>query len=303
MVKSAEKKLPFVSVIIPVYNDAKRLSLCLNALNNQTYPKSRYEIVVVDDGSTVRVHGFLLQGFRGLNRFRIIRQENKGPDAARNIGILNSKGKILAFTDSDCTPDSNWIWEGVKALLGAENAGLVGGKVLMFSDNKKIKTVEFYDLYLYLDQIINMRYHHFAATANMLAFRKLFDDIGLFNQDLYMAGDIDWGQRVHKKGYNLFYAERAVVKHPATDSLTRLMAKERRISIGTYLLDKKKDNIKSLYQFFILATRKLLGSFNLRTTRKIRSSSLKLNLIFLKLLMAFIFCYSYYKMIMRENKK
>ncbi|MBF0233903.1 MAG: glycosyltransferase family 2 protein [Desulfamplus sp.] len=45
-------KIPFISVIVPTYNDSLRLSYCLNALRSQTYPKSRYEIIVVDNNST-----------------------------------------------------------------------------------------------------------------------------------------------------------------------------------------------------------------------------------------------------------
>jgi glycosyltransferase involved in cell wall biosynthesis len=87
---------PFVSVIIPTYNRAYLVGRAIESVIDQTY--KNLEIIVVDDGSTddtqsrLRAYG---------DRIRVLTQENRGPSAARNHGIALSRGKIVAFLDSD----------------------------------------------------------------------------------------------------------------------------------------------------------------------------------------------------------
>ena len=88
---------PTVSVIIPLYNKGKYISRALESVFNQTY--TDYEVIVVDDGSTD-------DGCEVVRRFsdkrlRLIQQTNKGPGAARNTGLRESCGKLLAFLDAD----------------------------------------------------------------------------------------------------------------------------------------------------------------------------------------------------------
>src|SRR5690554_6136694 len=98
--QSTEHKLPFVSVIIPTYHDWERLRLCLDSLNRQTYPKERYEIIVVNnDPEDVVPANFVVP-----NNFTILEESKPGSYAARNRAIQAAKGEIYAFTDSDCQP-------------------------------------------------------------------------------------------------------------------------------------------------------------------------------------------------------
>src|SRR3972149_2192306 len=87
-----------VSVIIPFYNDSENLLNCLEAINRQTLDSSRLEIIVVDNGSSQDIES-VVKIFPAVN---ILYEPKEGSYAARNKGILNSKGDILAFTDSDC---------------------------------------------------------------------------------------------------------------------------------------------------------------------------------------------------------
>lgn len=86
-----------VSVVIPSYNREKTIEACLLSVLNQSYPP--FEIIVVDDGSTDNT----IQKIEGFNdsRIRILRQQHKGAQAARNCGIKAAKGDYIAFLDSD----------------------------------------------------------------------------------------------------------------------------------------------------------------------------------------------------------
>ncbi|MCM8787657.1 MAG: glycosyltransferase [Candidatus Omnitrophica bacterium] len=230
---------PFVSVIIPVFNDAKRLKLCLDALLRQTYPKNRYEVIVVDNGSTDNIREVI------SNFPSVIFTSEKYPTsyAARNKGISIAKGEILAFTDSDCIPYSNWIENGVKALFSVPNCGLAGGRIRLFPKNfNKITAIEFFEMTNILNQKNFIRVK-FAATANVFIFKHIIDTIGNFDISFKSGGDVDLGRRIFKAGYNQIYADGAIVLHPTRGSLKRLLLMQQRIAGGLYNLQFKYDKI------------------------------------------------------------
>ena len=103
----AQDNLPFVSVIVPVYNGAGTIDQTIESLLKQTYPHPRYEILVVNNASTDNtkdiVESFLL-GSGG--RVRCVYEEKKGISYARNSGIEQAQGEIIAFTDDDCVVDN-----------------------------------------------------------------------------------------------------------------------------------------------------------------------------------------------------
>ena len=124
-----QKGLPLFSIIVPTYNRPDNLSLCLNAISNLQYPKDRFEVIVVDDGSPMSLESITAR-FRDSIYINLIWQANSGPATARNTGAENAKGKYLAFTDDDCTPASDWLL--VLAKHFAETPShLIGGRVII----------------------------------------------------------------------------------------------------------------------------------------------------------------------------
>ena len=112
--ESQAKLRSLVSVIIPVYNDAERLKLCLDALARQTYPGDRYEVIVVDNGSQQDPELVTSR----YEQVTLAHEACRGSYAARNTGLALARGDVLAFTNSDCIPAADWIEHGV-ARLGA----------------------------------------------------------------------------------------------------------------------------------------------------------------------------------------
>jgi glycosyltransferase involved in cell wall biosynthesis len=239
-----ENKLNFVSVIIPVYNDSDRLSICLAALENQTYTKDRYEVIVVNNNSTEDIQSVVEK----FTFARIAHEFQQGSYAARNKGISLAQGQILAFTDSDCIPSPNWIEKGVEVLEKTENCGMVAGKIELFFQNQDKPTViELYDSMSFLRQKLFIEELKFGATANLFTFKTCFDKVGLFDANLKSSGDREWGQRLFKAGYNQAYAENACVAHPARNNIKEIRKKAIRIVEGLYTLDNKKK--KTLLSF------------------------------------------------------
>jgi glycosyltransferase involved in cell wall biosynthesis len=231
---------PFVSVVIPVYNDAARLKICLKALANQTYPQSLYEIVVIDNGSdeVEQVEAVVAQYSNA-----IATQELKpGSYAARNHGLTLTKGEVIAFTDADCVPAADWLEKGVHHLLTTPNCGQVVGKVEIFFENPDRPTpVELYESVTAFPQERLLQQFRGGATANVFTWRKVIEQVGNFNDRLKSNGDLEWGKRVFLAGYQQVYAADVQVGHPARRSLAQLHKRTVRLAGGLYDLSIRQD--------------------------------------------------------------
>jgi len=223
----------FVSVIIPVYNDPERIRKALDAIVAQTYPREFYEIIVADNGSNDDTSWVIEQytrKYRGRVRF-VLESKIQSSYAARNKAIAEAKGHILAFTDSDCIPEPNWIEAGICALKN-KRASCGGGHITFFYKAKQPNLYEFYDSSRKLNQQSFVESAGFAATANFFAEKRLFEQYGLFRNGLISGGDYEFGRRLTKGGEKLIYVPNAVVKHPARSTFREIYKKSKRVAIG-----------------------------------------------------------------------
>ena len=142
--------IPKVSVIIATYNSAPYLPDAIASVLNQTFQD--FEVILIDDGSTDET-GHVVEPF--LSRVRLITQTNKGPAAARNLGIWLANGDYLVFLDADD---------------------------LLLPDKLKVQ-VEYLDQYPQINVVYSNGYYSSVAT-NGLRNKKLFSDIGYLRKDL-----------------------------------------------------------------------------------------------------------------------
>ncbi|WGV27604.1 glycosyltransferase [Halotia branconii] len=270
---------PFVSVIIPVFNDTKRLKSCLLALDRQTYLKEFYEVIVIDNASNEAI-GDVVNEF---GQVKATYESVPGSYKARNKGISLAKGEILAFTDSDCIPDPDWIEKGVKHLLSTSNCGLVAGKIDLFFQNPDRPTsVEIYEsICLNFPQKEKLEELHYGMTANIFTFRCVFDNVGYFDSTLKSGGDRQWGQRVFAAGYEQVYADDVCVKHPARHSFLQLRKRIARLTGGKF--DRMMSENPSLIDIAIdiLETFKppFRSLYHAWTNQELKSTQQKLQLI------------------------
>lgn len=232
-------KFPLVSVIVPVLNASSHIDDCIMSLIDQDFPRTQYEIIIVDNGSKDDTLN-ILKRYKG--HIEIFSESKKGSYAARNNGIAGSKGKIIAFTDADCIADKNWIKELCKAFISEDIGCVVGnvkaypGKSLIeiFSKNKGI-----------LSQKVGLesKFLPYGQTANM-AFRKdVFETIGEFDNSLISGGDADISWRMQiETGYKLVYCQNSIVEHRHRTSLKGLFKQQFRYGFGRISLYKKYDD-------------------------------------------------------------
>ena len=228
---------PLVSVIIPVYNDIRGLATCLRALHTQTYPRERFEVIVVDNGSS---HD-LTQIVYKFPEVRLEREEEPSSYAARNKGLSIARGDVIAFTDADCVPRPEWIENGVASLLGVDNCGLVGGAVEFGYGSPDRKSIyEIYDARFYFNQMDYITRGRFACTANAFTYASVVRQVGSFDATMKSFGDREWGNRISAAGYRLAFARDSVVLHPARRTLRALLEKRLRLAGGHHDFARRK---------------------------------------------------------------
>ena len=227
------------SIIIPVYNDAQSINVCLEALLHQTYSKNNFEVIVADNGSNDDTQNTIKWYCRNYRQFirMVIEDEIQSSYAARNKGIQVAKGKILAFTDSDCVPEPQWIEAGLRALK-RENATCGAGHISFFFESDQPNVCEYFDSKRKLNQKAYVHSAGFGATANFFSERRLFETYGLFRNDLISGGDYEFGRRLTQKNERLIYITDAIVKHPARSTFSQIRKKTKRVAIGQKKLEE-----------------------------------------------------------------
>ena len=187
-----------ISVVIPTYNRCDSLKRCLLSLEKQVFKD--FEVLVVDDGSVDDTKNI----FDSVKdkRFRYIFQENKGQSAARNQGVRNAKGNIIAFTDDDCKADPNWLMVVNKIIRG--NIKCVKGRTEVLNVTNFTKELR---KYIYIDNPTS------AATNNIAYDKESIISVGLFDENMRLHEDLDLSWRFRLAGGKRSYSPDMVIFH------------------------------------------------------------------------------------------
>jgi len=231
---------PTISVVIPVYNGEDVLPRCLDACANQEGLEEDYEIVVVDNGSTDATIGILKEYSNRYDNVRYLKESKRSSYAARNRALKETESRYLVFTDADTIPSRRWLASYMKCVEDGSAKGsgvkLIGGAVDVTADDGNACAV--YDKLNYLNQEMFVKEKGFAATANLLVDRSVFDEVGEFDPDLISGGDLEFGLRATER-FEMAYCPEAVVEHPARNSLGQILRKNFRIGIGFAQVHRK----------------------------------------------------------------
>lgn len=197
----------FVSVIIPVYNDPSGLVDTLTSLSNQNLDKSRYEIIVANDGGAESISAVC----REFTVKEVKINPNRGSYFARNRAIEKSRGEFIACIDADITVSPDWLENGLRALSFAD---YIGGPVHI--DKEKITEPAHYSEYrtaFPFKEYLNKK--NFSGAGNLFVRRSVFEEIGGFDERLQSGGDKEFGKRVYETGnFRQFYEDGIAAIHP-----------------------------------------------------------------------------------------
>jgi mycofactocin glycosyltransferase len=237
---------PSISVIIPCKDRETELDSCLRSLEALEYPRERFEVIVVDDGSEDAS-----AEVAGRHGWRVIRNErNRGQSFSRNLAASRASGEILAFVDSDCFVHPDWLSLLVPYFVWPRVAA-VGGYVAGHGSAGRV------DRYEAAMSSLNMGEHlviagddegmFYVPTCNLLVRRECYMAVGGIREDLRVGEDVDLCWRIRKAGGLLLYSPTGVVEHRHRARLSAMV--RRRAQYGTseaLLHDLHRDKCKRL---------------------------------------------------------
>ncbi len=191
---------PKISVIIPTYNREKYILETLASVFAQSY--SDYEIIVVDDGSTDGSKKLLTPIIKEKG-LRLLEQENAGVSAARNRGVASAKGELIAFLDSDDIFHPEKLAKQIALLEANPQLGFVHSNFRKFNDSGQ--ELGFRDMSRFQGNVypqILQEWSALMALPTLLMPKKVFEEVGGFDEEIHWGEDIDLYFRV-AKNYDL----------------------------------------------------------------------------------------------------
>jgi glycosyltransferase involved in cell wall biosynthesis len=220
----------FVSVVIPTYNRRPILEKCLLALERQqACPEiDRYEVVVVDDGSTDGTPDWLRGEAVRFPHVRLIEQSHGGPAEGRNRGVDHAHGDVIVFIDSDLVVTDSFLSCHASSLVRSWEAR---GDRLCFTYGAVINTANFEQPTAERHKLRDLSWAYFA-TGNVAIAKEVLQRVGLFDTGFRLYGweDLELGERLRRTGVQLIKCPAAVGYHwhPALtlDQIPRLIEVE-----------------------------------------------------------------------------
>ncbi len=196
-----DQELPFVSVVLPVFNEERYLEECLKTLRKISYPEDKYEIIIVDNGSTDSSFEIAR---RYADQALLLPDVNVG--AVRNFGVKHAKGDVLVFLDSDCLVPGDWLRQGVK-LLFAEEKHVYGGNL-----NLREKPYWIEKFWLLENSNDNVPQHSLLGSCIFIQ-KQAFFDAGGFDENVTSGEDSALSNTLVKLGYTVTINRRLGVVH------------------------------------------------------------------------------------------
>ena len=232
---------PFVSVVVPAYNERDHIADCIEALLVQDYPKDRLEIIIVDNNSTDGMDEVIKRYPVTL----LYERDMQTPAATRNTGIRQAYGEIVALIDGDCKPRADWVRRIAEPFSDPNVVG-AAGHVQLVGRQTALET--FQTMTMAIGQSCRNGLWY-VITGNCAYRRDVVMRAGLFQANLYTAEDIELGLRLQLQNYGAIVGvEDAVVEHPCQSDMRGLCNQSRRYGYSEVLLDTMYRNEPRYYK-------------------------------------------------------
>jgi glycosyltransferase involved in cell wall biosynthesis len=214
-------RFPRVSVVVCAYNAERTMQDCLASLEHLNYPD--YEVIVVNDGSKDRT----LEIAQRFGYCRIISQENKGLSVARNVGAEAASGEIVAYTDSDCVADPDWLLYLV-AKMEASDLVACGGPNFPPPEDSLVPAAVAVSPGGPTHVLLSDDVAEHIAGCNMAFRRDTLMALGGFDPVYRAAGDdVDICWRLQDAGYTIGFSPAAIVWHFRRNTVAAYIGQQR----------------------------------------------------------------------------
>ncbi len=205
---------PPVAVVVPIYNGAADLPDLLACLQAQTYPSDRADYFLVDNNSSDRTADAIRAAARDWPRCHLVQESAiQSSYAARNRGIRAAAAEFLAFTDADCRPEPDWLYQLVQPFQRPE-IGLVVGEITGLPGQTWLERYAERQGVLSQKFTLDHSFCPYGQTANLAIRRAVFAEIGLFRPHLTTGGDADICWRILRDtDWQYAFAPQALIRH------------------------------------------------------------------------------------------
>ena len=221
-----QKRFFKYSVIVPSYNRLNEIQDLVQSFQVLSFDRKKFEVIIVDDGSTDRTIEFLKKYMLGANfELKYCSQKNQGPGAARNTGMEKGDGDFFIFIDSDCIIPENWLFE-IDKNLNQSSAEAYGGPDTFRDDfSPTLKAINYsMTSFITTGGLRGKKGKKLAKfyprSFNMGLSRKLSEKIGGFGY-LRHGQDIEFSHRIIKSGAEVLFIESAFVYHKRRTNIRR----------------------------------------------------------------------------------
>jgi glycosyltransferase involved in cell wall biosynthesis len=230
MIPEVQSRPPRVTVITPIYNNAKMIGECLESLLPQDYPD--YEVIVADDGSTDNTPAEVRK-----YPVKLLINSHLGISAARNAAVREATGEIIMTMDSDLKVPGDLISRMVKPLLADERRGVVMAWWDIANPRELVPALIFrgYEYY-----VRNLEEPDFFWGYCFAIKKKIFDEIGYFDETLPLVEDVDFAYRMIEAGYTIKILKDVRVWHYFRDSLVAHLSRHLRTARHKFLYVRRK---------------------------------------------------------------
>lgn len=258
--KGEDEAYPKVSIIVPVKNGASKIKDLLDSLMQVDYDRNKLEIIVVDGCSTDGTREIVAQ-----YPVKLLTEEKTGVNTARNTGIKNSTGEIIAFTDHDCVVPKNWVKKIVENLEDSKIA-CVGGQILRYyddflaryADESIIPVMRIFKKKVIMDKISSPV--NYPVGCNFAVKREAVEKTGFFDERFqYGFDELEFAERVCENGYKILLTPEILVRHKHRSTLTGLLKQAFRYGQGGGLVSKIRGVNSTLSKWVLLS----IASFTL----------------------------------------
>lgn len=219
-----------MSVIVPTIGRPS-LQQCVDSLAAQVCDVP-FEVIAVTSGPDAQVLDCKVPGVR------VVREPRPGPAAARNRGVRESSGDVVAFVDDDCVAAPGWLRSALATLARADEPVVVAGGITR--SGAEAGWVSLFDSVTYLRQESYVRRSHACVTANVVMPRAVFERVGPFDEAFLEAcEDWEWSARAQRQAVPIVFDPTAVVDHPCMSRLRDLKLKAERLGRSELLLNER----------------------------------------------------------------
>jgi glycosyltransferase involved in cell wall biosynthesis/GT2 family glycosyltransferase len=278
-----------ISVIIPTYNRSSILIKALEALNKQTLNSNEFEVIISDDGSTDDTEE-IVNNYVSSYNIKYLKQNNKGPGAARNLAIEHSQGELLLIINDDTILAHDNLEKHLEA-----HQKFTGEKISVLGTFEFMKEAQRKPFIFFTEQTSlifaynQMEKHHkynyrFFWTCNISIKKQAIIDAGMFDEDFSepMMEDTELGYKLQKIGYEVLFFPEAKAEHYDFSFSPEKFAKRQQMSARNIVKFVKKhpETLKSegeLFGFNKLNEKTLISFRHIKEqTEKVYHKQLKL---------------------------